>query len=297
LNRYQGFKLATLLSLRLSRRALNFAARIITTINRILDHAQREAVLANLRVILGPTASEKRIRRDMRRTFYNFGKFFGEFFGFERFAGPFIDEHVDVIGEEHLRKALAGGKGAILNATHLSNWELGAATFARMGYPITGIAMPHPDPVLNAYVDRQRRSRGYEIIATEGSYRKSIAALQRNEVVCIMGDRDVGIGSVEVEFFGRPTLLPQGPARIAIASGAPMIPGFVIRRADESFAVRLEPPLSVPTSGSRRQKAHAMTQAFANILEPYVRLFPTQWGVFYKCWPEEGEAVGNTVVM
>ena len=139
MNRYQGFKLVTLLSMRLPRRALNLAARIITTINRILDHGQREAVLANLRVILGPTASEKRIRRDMRRTFYNFGKFFGEFLGFERFAGPFIDEHVDVIGEEHLRRALVGGKGAILDAAHFSNWELGAATFARRGLSLIHI--------------------------------------------------------------------------------------------------------------------------------------------------------------
>ena len=30
---------------------------------------------------------------------------------------------------------------------------------------------------------------------------------------------------------------------------------------------------------------------FARIVERYVRLFPTQWGVFYKIWPGEGETV------
>ena len=289
MNRYQGFKLVTLMSLRLPRRGLDVAARIITTVNRILDHGQREAILANLRVILGPTASEKRIRRDMRRTFYSFGKYFAEFLGFERFGGPFIDEHVDVVGEEHLREALARGKGAILNAAHLSNWELGAATIARRGYPVLGVALPHPDPALDEYVNRQRRSRGYSVIPTEGAYRKCMAALGRNEVVCMVGDRDVGIGGVEVEFFGRPTVLPQGPIRIALASGAPILPGFVIRRSDDSFAVVLEPPLTVPSSGSRREKARAMLQEFANTLERYVRRFPTQWGVFYKYWPDEGE--------
>jgi len=297
LNRYQGFKLVTLMSLRLPRRALDVAARIITTVNRLLDHGQRKAALANLRVILGPTASEKRIRRDMRRAFYNFGKYFAEFLGFERFGGPFIDEHVDVIGEEHLRRALAGGKGAILDAAHMSNWELGAATFARRGYSVMGVALPHPDPALDAYVNRQRRSRGYDVVPTEGAYRKCLAALGRNEVVCLMGDRDVGIGGVEVEFFGRPVPLPQGPIRIALASGAPVLPGFVIRREDRSFAVCLEPPLRVPTSGSRRDKARAMLQEFANTLERYVRLFPTQWGVFYKYWPDEDEEPGRGVGM
>ncbi len=297
MNRYQGFKLVTLLSLRLPRRALYFAARIITTINRRLDHRQREAVLANLRVILGPTASEKRIRRDMRLTFYNFGKFFGEFLGFERFGGPFIDQHVDIVGEEHLQKALAGGKGVVLNSCHLSNWELGAAALARRSYPVMGVALEHPDPILNEYVDRQRRSRGYDIVPTEGAYRKCIAALRRNEVVCFVGDRDVGIGGIEIEFFGRPTLFPQGPVRIALASGAPIIPAFVIRRSDDSFVLSLEPPLRVPSSGSRRRKAHVMMQEFANAVERYVRRFPTQWGVFYKCWPAEGETVEQGAVM
>jgi KDO2-lipid IV(A) lauroyltransferase len=297
LNRYQGFKLVTLLSLRLSRRGLYFASRIITTVNRILDHGQREAVLANLRVILGPTASEKRIRRDMRRTFSNFGKFFGEFLGFERFAGPFLDEHVDIVGEEHLRGALAEGKGVVLNSGHFSNWELGAAAMARKGYTVMGVALPHPDPVLDVYVNRQRHSRGYYVVPTEGAYRKCIAALGRNEIACFVGDRDVGLGGVEVQFFGRRTPFPQGPARIALASGAPVIPAFVIRRSDDSYAVSLEPPLRVPTSGSRRDKAQVMTQAFATIVERYVRLFPTQWGVFFKCWPDEGETVAHGVDM
>jgi KDO2-lipid IV(A) lauroyltransferase len=273
------------------RRILYFIAKVITTINCHVVESQREGVLANMRVILGSRATDKRVRRHTLATFHNYGKFIAEFFGYQRFGGLFIDQHVDVVGEEHLQEALAGGKGAIMNSGHLSNWEIGAAVLARRGYPLVGVALPHPDPVLDAYFNCHRRARGYMVVPTQGAYRKSMAVLKRNETVCFVGDRDVGFGGIEVEFFGRPTLLPQGPTRIALASGAPILPALVIRRPNDSFVLHIEPPLDVPTGGSRRRKGQIMTQAFARIVERYVRLFPTQWGVFYKVWPGEGETV------
>ena len=105
--------------------------------------------------------------------------------------------------------------------------------------------------------------------------------------VCFVADRDVGEASVEVEFFGRPTLFPAGPARIALAAGATVVPGFVVRQPNRDLTVTAEPPVEPPAGGSQKHKALVMTQRFANLVERYVRAYPAQWGVFHRVWEEE----------
>lgn len=167
---------------------------------------------------------------------------------------------------------------------HLSNWEIGAATLASRGYDVMGVAQHHADPKLNEAFQSVRRARGYITIPMEGSYRRCIAALKEGTSICFVGERDVGVGGVEVEFFGRPTLFPIGPARIALAAGAPVVPGFVIRSPNRDLTVTMEPAIEPPAEGDRKQKARAMTQSFANLVERYVRAHPAQWGVYHKVW-------------
>ncbi len=261
-------------------------AEFISMINYHVNRTQREAVLENMRVILGPGATDGRILSETKSTFKLFGRYLAEFFGLERFGGLFLDQHAQLAGREHLDAALASGKGAILNSGHLSNWELGASLFARLDYPVMGVALVHPEPAVNDLFRRQRASRGYYTIPSEGAYRPCLAELKANRVVCFVADWDIGIGGVEVEFFGRPTLFPQGPARIALASGAPLLPTLIVRRPNSDCSTIIEPPIPVPAKGNRRAKAQAMTQDFARIMEKYVRAFPAQWGVFHKYWSD-----------
>lgn len=290
MTRLQGFKLVEFLSLRLPRSMLYRVAHAITMVNYYVNRQQREAVHANLRVILGPTASKKRIRFEAKWTFRHFSKYIAEFFGYERFGEVFLDTHVHVVDSRHIDAALARGKGVALATAHLSNWELGAAWLARNGYPVVAVAMPHPDPRLNEMFVRQRASRGYGVIETEGGFRQAVRELRKNKIVCFAGDRDVGYGSTTVEFFGRPTPFPQGPARAALMSGAALLPAFVIRRPNGHFAAWVAPALPVPDKGTRREKAHVMTQEFACLVEKWVAMFPAQWGVFHKYWPDGREA-------
>jgi lauroyl/myristoyl acyltransferase len=290
--RYVWFKLVSFLSMTLPRPILYWVAHRLADFNHRFDHRGRHAVRDNLRVILGPQAPEDRIRYEARWVFRNFGKYLAEFFGYQRFGARFIDTYIDFIGLEHVDAALARGKGAVINTAHLSNWEIGAAAFARKGYPLTAIAQMHPEPDVNELFRRQRASRSYFVIPPEGALRRCTRALRENQLVCFVGDRTAGEGDVEVTFMGRPCRFPQGPARIALAAGAPLIPGFVIRRTSDSFAIVVEPPIEPPHVGDRREAARIMTQKFADVVAQYVRMFPAQWGVFFKAWPD-GEEIST----
>jgi len=229
------------------------------------------------------------VERALQAVFRNFGWSMVEFFGYKRFAGRFLDEHVDMLGFEHIEGALAKGTGAVVATGHLANWEIGAATGARRGFPTYGVAYRHSDEGVERIFQRQRASRNYHVIHQEGATRQAVRLLKENNVFCILSDRTMGDPGVEVEFFGGTARFVPSAARLSIMTGAPMIPVFVVRRRRDSFYVCVEPPIPVPAEGSSRAKAQAMTQEFARIEEGYVRANPAQWAIFFPYWDPEGE--------
>ncbi len=287
--RYFWFRLISFLATTLPRRSADWVAHRVADFNYLVDRRGRKAVEDNLRVILGPRAPETRIRHEAKWVFRHFGKYLIEFFGYQRFGSEFIETYVDAMGLEHLDRALKKGRGAIVMTAHFSNWEICAAVLAHTGYEVISVAQMHPEADVSEFFRKQRASRGYNVIPIEGAYRRCVQWLKQNKVVGFVADRNVGEGGAVVEFFGRPCLFPQGPARIALATGAPMLPGFVIRRPNNSYLGIMEPPIPVPETGSRRAKALKMTQSFATIVESYIRRFPAQWGVFFRVWNATGK--------
>lgn len=253
----------------------------------LLDPKGREAVKANLRQVL-PDASEERIAYEARWIFRNFGKYLTEFFRFRSFDQAFFNKHVAVRGKEYIDTALAQGKGAIILSAHLSNWELGAAAMRMLyGYKMNVVAAMHRYGRINNLFMRERESMGLHVIDMRLAPRMVLRALKKNEIVCILGDRDPTEQGIEVDFFGRPCRFPQGPARFAIATGAPIIPGFVLRRTNDSFTIVFEPPIQPPTEGSKRERSRAVIQAYARVVEEAIRYHPDEWGVFYPVWEQK----------
>jgi predicted LPLAT superfamily acyltransferase len=107
-----------------------------------------------------------------------------------------------------------------------------------------------------------------------------VAALRRNEVVALQGDRALGTrGDVAVEFFGAPAAFPVGPFVLARAAGAPVVPAFCLLRPDRRYTIALAPPIRVGADGEA-----AALGRWARVLEDAVRRTPEQWFNFFDVW-------------
>ena len=284
--RYLLFRLVIALCNILPQRFLYFIAVRVGDLNYYwLDPAGRRAVLANLRQVL-PDATDARIAKEARWVFRNFGKYLTEFFRFRRFDVDWFRANMAFRGLEHIDAALAVGKGCIISSAHLANWELGAAGLSILGgRKMTVVVAMHRFGKINDLFMREREAVGLTVADMEkNAARVLMRALRRNEVVGVMGDRDPTEQGVVVNFFGKPCRFPQGPARMALATGAPVIPAFCLRRTNDSFSTVFLPPLPVPEEGSRDERVLAITQAFAGIIEDAIRMHPEQWAVFYSFW-------------
>lgn len=276
-------RLTTQLSLPTQYKIARFAANSYYKFDR---HA-RDSVCANLAVVLGKDSASPELRDMAQKVFQSFGRYLTEFFGFERFSGLYIDRKVMIQGRQHVDAALKAGRGALFCSGHYSNWELGPAAVAHMGYPIMAVTQMHTHPRINKLFVQQRAQRGVEVVhSREGAYR-AMKALKKNRTVAMLGDRPTGGPTVEVEWFGRKTLLPQGPWRIALKTRAALLPTFMLRRPDHSYFMEICAPIPIPMYNDQDANVRAMAQEWAQRWEARVRYDPSQWEVFQPIWNTE----------
>jgi KDO2-lipid IV(A) lauroyltransferase len=169
---------------------------------------------------------------------------------------------------------------------HFGNWDLGAGAAAARGYPLTVIAETFADRRLDDMVTGARRRLGMEIVKMEKTGPSLLRALKRNGLLALLIDRPVPGEGVRVSFFGEDVEVPAGPARLALRSGAAVIPaGFARTRQNRAGVTALtafiEPP--VPT-GDDETDVRALTQAIVSSHEQFIRAYPEQWYMFRPMW-------------
>ncbi len=88
-----------------------------------------------------------------------------------------------------------------------------------------------PESLYNRFID-YRESLGFEMLPLTGGERPPFEVLAErlrdNGLVCLMADRDLTRTGVQVDFFGEPTRMPAGPAKLAIETGAAIDPGALL---------------------------------------------------------------------
>jgi len=285
---YFLYRLGAFVANHIPRSLGNWLSLRIADCNYFLNRTSRDSARANLRVILGPDASEAHRYYALRWVFRCFGKYFFEFIGNKRFNAEFFDRSVTFMGTEHIDAARQRGNGVVLVSAHLGSWELGAAAMSFRGTPVLSIIQKHPNPRIHEFYIRQRENRNYKAVYVGEAARPILKHLKENGLVAVLGDRPYGEEGVRIRFFGHDVVFASGPARLALTSRAALIPGFVLRRWDDSFRIFFLKPIIPPEGVSKEEKIRHMTQEFARHLERLVRENPTQWPTFYKVFEGNG---------
>ena len=267
----------------MSRRAAYTIARPVSAWAYEHNHTVREALAENLRVVLsgrGKAWTESELQQIARRNFENFGKYVIDFFKIGRLSPETLDKSVPVEHIEYLEQCRALGKGIIGLTAHIGNWELGANVLAMNRCRVNAIVRRQPSAKLDNLFQSRRTQRHIRVLPMRGGARSALACLRRNEVVVLLADLDFSDQSRRVRFFGESARLPRGPAILAARSGAPILPGFVLRQPDETFRLRFYPPIM----SGRPHPASDIQKDVCAILEDVIGDHPDQWFAFRPVW-------------
>lgn len=247
----------------------------------------RTAMIGNYGRVLNDAAPGE-IRKVARASLINYCRYLADFMRFPSTSSDVL--RASVAGREAfhaLDRALERGKGAVVVCMHFGNWDLGAGATAARGYPITVVAETFADQRLDAMVVGARERLGMEVVKLERAGPSMIRALKRNGLLALLIDRPVPGEGVKVDFFGEQVEVPAGPARLALRTGAKIVPAAFVRLHPNRRHVRTLADFSIDIvpSGDSEADVRKLTQAIMKVHEGFIRRYPDQWYMFREMWP------------
>ncbi len=272
-------------------RPLYWIARRIADLNHFFDRKGRAAVRANLRVISGGKLEGKALSKTVKGTYYHFSLYLAEFFRTKKLDKEYFDSHVEVVGTENVDAALERGRGVVIVSSHFSNWELGLNYFCTRGYPSYVIVAPHRNKKVNDLFLAPRIKAGARPIPSDNALEGGYKALRENGMLILLGDRVTTKGGIEKMFFGRPAVLPKGPAKFAVGAHAALVTAYIMRRPNNTFVLTFEEPIYTDDMPDDDESVSRLMDYYLRRFESYIRLDPAQYGVFYRIWKDADSSV------
>jgi KDO2-lipid IV(A) lauroyltransferase len=230
--------------------------------------------------------SESERGRILHATYRNFGRMIAEWVHFFELDRANIERYVAYERREFWDDAIqrSDGRGIVVLTGHFGNFELLSLAHSIYGNRVAIVQRPNRNPVLDNAVAARRQRFGNRTVAHKGAAREVIRLLRNDWMVAVPLDLDTRHG-VFVDFFGMPAATSAALARIAMATGAPVLPAFMVREGQTPrHRITFLPVIELHSTGDRRECVGANTQSFTSVIEAMIRLHPDHWNWIHRRW-------------
>ena len=266
------------------RLARGFAASV-TSLLFYLQPKLRKTAEFNLRLAF-PDWSDAQRKDATRKMVRSLGWMAAEFARFPRLTKENIEKVVILEGHENFLEGQRRGKGVLYLTGHIGAWELSSFAHALYGYPLHYMARPLDNQRLDALVNKYRSASGNEPIFKNESARVMLKILKNSGTVGILADQNTMLEEgVFVDFFGKSACTTTGLARVALHTGAAVVPGYAYwDESIQKYRLRFEPPVELIRTGDPERDVFENTQRFTKVIEEIIRKHPDQWVWIHQRW-------------
>ncbi|MDT8317980.1 MAG: lysophospholipid acyltransferase family protein [bacterium] len=248
-----------------------------------VDRKHRRIAVDNLSMALG-MAEEEAISFSSL-VFENLGQTFAEFMQPHRYGRAYVLDNVHVEGLDNLIEAEKKGKGVLVLAAHIGNWELLGSALREHAGPVTVVYKKAKNPFVTEFIREARKGRGIDTIPHRNSARKILALLKKNETVGILLDQHAtNKDAITADFFDIPAATNYGLALIALKTGAPVVPAFMVRDENGGYRCVYEKAIELDKGDDLQEDIKSATSRFNEILERLIRRYPEQWFWVHNRW-------------
>jgi KDO2-lipid IV(A) lauroyltransferase len=242
--------------------------------------------------------TERQAKRLLRRVYMHFGRMFLEIPYIFRMTRDNLERYFVAEGEENILDALGRKKGVFFLTAHFGNWEFLCAAGSLYFGNLAVLARPADFAPLDRIIYELRSRFGTEVIPKQRAMRRLLGALKENKLVGILLDQNVDwYEGVYVPFLGRWACTNKGLALLALKTGTPVVPIFLVRQEDGRYRVIFEKEVELRRTGDKTKDVEDNTEIFTSVIEKYVRRYPDHWFWFHKRWKTKNYCEWNDGMM
>lgn len=266
-------------------------AKVITGVLwRHKDASLYRILYANQAGVLGPAAPREQVDQAVRAVLAHAGMTAFDLMHLAARGEAAVQRSIRFGAEfwAHAEAARATGRGVFVCGCHLSNFNLAFLAFALQGFPVQ--VLSSAGPVGGFALMHQMRARGAleETPIDSQSLRKAISRLREGGIAATGVDWPLGASHDDlIPFFGRPARLPTGHIRVAMSSGAVLLPMACRWSAAGGYHTITAPHLALELTGDRAADVLHNARRLLAVLEGWIRETPDQWLMYHPVWPSE----------
>lgn len=295
-NRFIYLFLFQFCSTLIPRSVQKFFSVVVGDLFSLLMPKTRGAIRKNIEGVSRRRWPKEKVEALTRKTFQNYGQYLLDYMVMHRLQPSNKNRWVEEeVGGEHMVEALKQGKGAICITPHLGNWEMGGLLFSFKGGRLNVLTLDERDRDTKSFREEMRRRRSIRNIYVNPKDDSPMAvidavkALKQNEIVAMLGDRVETQKTMVFDFFGKKTHFPIGVAILSMATGAPVLPVFVVMEKSRKYRGIIEPPIYF-VANSREDREEVIRRGMTELIkkfETYIEKYPDQWYNFYSYWEDK----------
>ena len=224
--------------------------------------------------------------KTLKLVYRNLGWQLAEFCRMERYTPENTAGWIRYEGLGRFLDAQARGKGVLIVTGHLGAWELSSFYHSLMGHPMGMVIRRLDNRRLDGFVNRIRCLHGNKVLHKDDFARGLLTAMRQGESVGILMDTNMTPPQgVFVDFFGTPACTASGLARVALKTGAAVVPGFLVwEESERRYVLHFGERIALPNSGDPEADILELTQRCTREIEAWVRRYPDQWLWIHRRW-------------
>jgi KDO2-lipid IV(A) lauroyltransferase len=269
------------------------ARAIGAALGAIAFHAvQRLRKVAEKNLALAfPKTSAREHQQILRKLYRNLGWQLAEFCQMSKYTPESTQSFIRYEGLEHYLAARRKGNGVLIVTGHLGAWELSSFYHSLMGYPMSMVIRRLDNAKVDSLVNHIRCLHGNRVLHKDDFARGLLAAMRSGETVGILMDTNMTPPQgVFVPFFSKAACTASGLARVAMKTGASVLPGFMLwEESEQKYVLHFGEEIPMLRTGDDESDAVTNTAHCTAVIESYIRRYPDQWLWVHRRWKTRPE--------